>query len=387
MIIYTLHSTLFILVPGAVLFVVRRVHSTFHSVYISTGLKLLCRICQAPLHSTLFILVLVQQCDAMPVIASTFHSVYISTVVIDYNYSTLESLHSTLFILVPSSFIPSPFHEKTLHSTLFILVPKKRTCIAVKLYLYIPLCLYQYGNPVGVLAILNRLYIPLCLYQYYLSISQVVYSDISTFHSVYISTGACWFNMFTIIPLHSTLFILVRQASSSSISSFVTLHSTLFILVLWGPHTAAYKYNSTFHSVYISTRTRQSLQPSTSPTLHSTLFILVPNGRSPIAQSRCSLYIPLCLYQYPFAELVKPCYMQLYIPLCLYQYCSASVELYFDRQPLHSTLFILVHGCSMCMLMKEVTLHSTLFILVPLFSASALKRLLLYIPLCLYQYK
>ena len=79
-------------------------------------------------------------------------------------------LHSTLFILVPSSGVFENSIGDPLHSTLFILVHSGRIRKYRQLKLYIPLCLYQYGEQ--------------------FAIDQP--GKDSTFHSVYISTRMGW---------------------------------------------------------------------------------------------------------------------------------------------------------------------------------------------------
>ena len=56
------------------------------------------------------------------------------------------------------------------------------------------------------------------------------------------------------LNLHSTLFILVLAGVTKDNKKLGNLHSTLFILVLGRCETAGYASASTFHSVYISTR-------------------------------------------------------------------------------------------------------------------------------------
>ena len=100
----TLHSTLFILVRGILTEIEFLTdYSTFHSVYISTLLVVLQSVKLTPLHSTLFILVQISDMAKTAANISTFHSVYIST-------RTLDTTHNG------------------------------------ESYLYIPLCLYQYAS-------------------------------------------------------------------------------------------------------------------------------------------------------------------------------------------------------------------------------------------------
>ena len=55
--------------------------------------------------------------------------------------------------------------------------------------------------------------------------------DVSTFHSVYISTNMDPEDAYAIGTLHSTLFILVRNYCMLLPNGEKSLHSTLFILV------------------------------------------------------------------------------------------------------------------------------------------------------------
>ena len=74
--------------------------STFHSVYISTSSSLVICAIFPDLHSTLFILVHVYMTMQFNNSTSTFHSVYISTSSARFWTDFFNNLHSTLFILV-----------------------------------------------------------------------------------------------------------------------------------------------------------------------------------------------------------------------------------------------------------------------------------------------
>ena len=121
-------------------------------------------------------------------------------------------------------------------------------------------------------------------------------------------------------------------------------------------------YSSTFHSVYISTGKPIGINiPTWLSTFHSVYISTLVWAQT--EDGRNNLYIPLCLYQYLIGKVAR------------------SV-----MTPLHSTLFILVHGSRTSQRNKQQTLHSTLFILVLVDSCLFPPSCYLYIPLCLYQY-
>ena len=208
------------------------------------------------------------------------------------------------------------------------------------------------------------------------------------------------------LPLHSTLFILVPCQVCSLKGVCLTLHSTLFILVPEEPVLFLCK----------------------EITLHSTLFILVHRPATAPAPTS-NLYIPLCLYQYKlisgtldiqtvstFHSVYISTLVRHFIHLLsitstfhsVYISTSRKVQTITRRDPLHSTLFILVLNSSLviCAIfpalhstlfilvrglrkdsrIKQKTLHSTLFILVPQPTIPQPYAYSLYIPLCLYQY-
>ena len=142
-------------------------HSTFHSVYISTLTEISDACIILPLHSTLFILVLLRfRVSGFVFIISTFHSVYISTVFNTVIAFFKVPLHSTLFILVHPARLRKYKPELTLHSTLFILV-------LVSIQIQLP------KNP--------PLHSTLFILVRNLQSSSCIPQN-STFHSVYIST-------------------------------------------------------------------------------------------------------------------------------------------------------------------------------------------------------
>ena len=163
-------------------------HSTFHSVYISTKVAPVQQEGVRTLHSTLFILVRkgvrkicwnlklyiplclyqygIKTDSQKRLVVSTFHSVYISTYF--------------LFVVMDSNHLYIPL----------CLYQYKISCVGVFFTdtLYIPLCLYQYCLEDLKLIFCSCLYIPLCLYQYVKDAESLGISIDSTFHSVYIST-------------------------------------------------------------------------------------------------------------------------------------------------------------------------------------------------------
>ena len=119
------------------------------------------------------------------------------------------------------------------------------------------------------------------------------------------------------------------------------------------------------------------------------------------------IYIPLCLYQYRIrpdifhflfdSSTFHSVYIsttaasghgrldKIYIPLCLYQYYRQSEKVYRKNvSTFHSVYISTPHRLSVALYQRD--LHSTLFILVPLKNLSISCCILIYIPLCLYQY-
>ena len=97
---YTLHSTMFLLIPGRELFLTRT---------------------DCTLHSTMFLLIPLTSTE------TTFQ---------------MAPLHSTMFLLIQRCLIWQTVQKTTLHSTMFLLIRlrKSRTCIHC--ILYIPQCFY-----------------------------------------------------------------------------------------------------------------------------------------------------------------------------------------------------------------------------------------------------
>ena len=138
--------------------------STFHSVYISTLMKMHLKNLCINLHSTLFILVRRFFRNLLENHKNLHSTLFILVQVNrkDVSYRQIN-LHSTLFILVRGTaetidlMIRSTFHsvyisthptnpahqdQDHLHSTLFILVPQWFSLHVCFQRLYIPLCLY-----------------------------------------------------------------------------------------------------------------------------------------------------------------------------------------------------------------------------------------------------
>ena len=137
-----------------------------------------------------------------------------------------------------------------------------------------------------------------------------------TFHNVSINTYDISAAFFNLLPLHSTMFLLIqhrpllRKAVNSSLHSTMfllipthcyfllhtelSLHSTMFLLIpglnpLWvglNPFT--------FHNVSINTEYIDEETSDEHP-LHSTMFLLIP-WRSGSHQNITKLYIPQCFY-------------------------------------------------------------------------------------------
>ena len=119
------------------------------------------------------------------------------------------------------------------------------------------------------------IYIPLCLYLYYFYPAALIILFLFTFHYVYI-------------------YILLRHTFATS---FVHLHSTMFIFISW----------------------QGLLLQLLLLYLHSTMFIFI-SFCIPFDLINCIIYIPLCLYLYPFC-CVFGCY----------------------GKNLHSTMFIFIY--------------------------------------------
>ena len=118
------------------------------------------------------------------------------------------------------------------------------------------------------------------------------------------------------MPLHSTMFLLIRSRMISVIYDYLSLHSTMFLLIRGADYlnlnnsafTFHYvsintpdplllqllKTSFTFHYVSINTASFRILCLSIQ-TLHSTMFLLIRSVCGRIYQ-RDSLYIPLCFY-------------------------------------------------------------------------------------------
>ena len=143
-----------------------------------------------------------------------------------------------------------------------------------------------------------------------------------------------------ILPLHSTLFILVQAKHKPVPPDYPTLHSTLFILVPFvRPFLNCFHF-STFHSVYISTQMKMRTCAFNN-TLHSTLFILVPNisgcpHSSIIHSTFHSVYISTPAFSMIRSFVQHSTFHSVYISTILTNIESCQLP------PLHSTLFILV---------------------------------------------
>ena len=75
-----------------------------------------------------------------------------------------------------------------------------------------------------------------------------------TFHNVSINTSISFSTSSRVLPLHSTMFLLIRRKSLRIIKTFLPLHSTMFLLIRF----------LRCHQSYIVN------------TLHSTMFLLIP---------------------------------------------------------------------------------------------------------------
>ena len=118
----TLHSTMFLLIPGILLIIISPCST---------------------LHSTMFLLIL---CSLPSVICRkysfTFHNVSINTLSVRSVHAQHHSLHSTMFLLIPSNptTIPSIKYAFTFHNV--SINTAVRRSWRRRLFLYIPQCFY-----------------------------------------------------------------------------------------------------------------------------------------------------------------------------------------------------------------------------------------------------
>ena len=91
-------------------------------------------------------------------------------------------------------------------------------------------------------------------------------------------------------PLHSIMFLLIRQYKRNHQLHFTTLHSIMFLLILlkhW-PYVYCPTF-FTFHNVSINTESLDVFTPA-DVTLHSIMFLLIPGSPSKSERHYLSLH-------------------------------------------------------------------------------------------------
>ena len=93
-----------------------------------------------------------------------------------------------------------------------------------------------------------------------------------------------------LLPLHSIMFLLIRQYKRNHQLHFTTLHSIMFLLILlkhW-PYVYCPTF-FTFHNVSINTESLDVFTPA-DVTLHSIMFLLIPGSPSKSERHYLSLH-------------------------------------------------------------------------------------------------
>ena len=139
----------------------------------------------------------------------------------------------------------------------------------------------------------------------------------STFHSVYISTNR--FNHVSPLnklPLHSTLFILVRWRKISWCNQWASTFHSVYISTIIAIAPVPPSSSSTFHSVYISTYLLNDFEKDTRFSTFHSVYISTNSlvQQSPIWYTSTfhSVYISTKIFHNNLLNFF------LYIPLCLY---------------------------------------------------------------------
>ena len=130
-----------------------------------------------------------------------------------------------------------------------------------------------------------------------------------TFHDVSINTLSSTHSKSRVVPLHSTMFLLIQKTGSATITAtyLFTFHD-VSINTSRQYQEAQYLLDFTFHDVSINTG-RAKFYPAKFLSLHSTMFLLIPSRSSCFLRGLCSLHstmfllIPKLSKEYEFPEL------------------------------------------------------------------------------------
>ena len=82
-------------------------------------------------------------------------------------------------------------------------------------------------------------------------------------------------DLLSVVPLHSTMFLLIRKKCVAGTALLASLHSTMFLLILQlDANLSELPQNFTFHYVSINTAQQSRVHEPDRP-LHSTMFLLI----------------------------------------------------------------------------------------------------------------